>query len=424
MLAEKLLLHVLIFLAPVLIYGVLFEKRRNEHMPYIYGVLHGIAACLCMVFAYDSYGLFWDFRYVPLVLACLYGGPIAGSIVFVVIMVTRTVLGGDALVFGYISGTAAALVPFLFSMKFRQYKPKKRVRMALLIGSWPAFVMLCILLSYLFTVGFSTNKEIWVNITLFGVIQILGIGLAARLYEMVIERNLMKAEIQRSEKMNTLGELAASIAHEIRNPLTVVKGFLQLMRNEKQGDDSYEYIPLVLSELGRAEAIISDYLNFAKPEFKKIEECKLSDVIYEVLFLMEPLALKQGIILETDLNTKSTIRTDRNQLKQAIVNFVKNAIEATEDGGTVTIKLTPYTDYAVLTVKDTGKGMTKEQLDRIGTLFYTTKDRGTGLGTTVSLRIIESMEGTVNYESEPNVGTKVTVYLPIVNKMNMSVSVN
>ncbi len=424
MLAEKLLLHVLIFLAPVLIYGVLFEKRHNDRqLSYIYGILHGIAACLCMVFAYYSYGLYWDFRYVPLVLACLYGGPIAGMIVFIVILVTRTVLGGDALIFGYISGTAAAIVPFLFSRKFMQYKPKKRVRMALIVGAWPAIVMFCILLSYLFTVGFSTNQEILVNIILFGAIQIIGIGFAALLYEMVIERKLMKAEIQRSEKLNTLGELAASIAHEVRNPLTVVKGFLQLMKTENKGENM-QYIPLVLSELGRAEAIINDYLNFAKPEFKKIEECQLSDVVYEVLFLMEPLALKQGVQLDIDLDTRCAIKTDRNQLKQAIVNFVKNAIEATNDGGTVSIKLTAHSTYAKLTVRDTGKGMNKEQLDRIGTLFYTTKDKGTGLGTTVSLRIIQSMDGKVTYESSPNVGTLVTVFLPIINPAeNVPVSV-
>ncbi|MCF6139218.1 ATP-binding protein [Pseudalkalibacillus berkeleyi] len=413
MLAEKLLLHVLIFLAPVLVYGVLFEKSKDKQYPYIYGILHGAAACLCMVFAYFSYDLFWDFRYVPLVLASLYGGPISGAIVFVVIIITRTVLGGDALLFGYISATIAAIVPFVFSRKFMNDQPKKRVRMAIIVGAWPAIVMLGILVSYLLTAGFETSNEIWVNITLFGAIQIIGIGFAAMLNEMVIERKLMKAEIQRSEKLNTLGELAASIAHEVRNPLTVVKGFLQLMKKENK-DDHTQYIPLVLSELGRAEAIINDYLNFAKPEFKKIEECQLSDIIYEVLFLMEPLALKQGVQLDIDLDTRCTIKTDRNQLKQAIVNFVKNAIEATDDGGMVSIKLTNHPQYARLSVKDTGKGMTPEQVKRIGTLFYTTKDKGTGLGTTVSLRIIESIGGRVKYESKLEVGTEVTVFLPII----------
>ncbi|WP_408009321.1 ATP-binding protein [Pseudalkalibacillus sp. A8] len=412
MLAEKLLLHVLIFLVPVLIYGVLFQKRRIDQSPYSYGLLHGFAAFLCMVFAYHNYGLYWDFRYVPLVLACLYGGPISGGIVLGFILLTRTFLGGDALLFGYISGVMAAVLPFLFTKKFMKYKPKKRVTLAIVIGGWPAFVMLGILLAFMFTQGFSTNKEILINIFLFGTIQIIGIGFAAMLNELVIERHIMKQEIQRSEKLNTLGELAASIAHEVRNPLTVVKGFLQMMKAERKGD-SYEYIPLVLSELGRAEAIINDYLNFAKPEFKKIETFRLSDVIYEVMFLMDALAVKQGVELINEFDSNCLIKTDRNQLKQALINFVKNAIEATGVGDSVTIGVKLSGNNVIVKVTDTGKGMNKEQLKRIGTLFYTTKDKGTGLGTTVSLRIIQSMNGKVSYRSEPNVGTEVTVWLPI-----------
>ncbi len=412
MLAEKLLLHVLIFLVPVLIYGVLCQKRRIDQSPYCYGLLHGFAAFLCMVFAYYNYGLYWDFRYVPLVLACLYGGPISGGIVLGSILITRTFLGGDALLFGYISGIMAAVLPFLFAKKFMKYNPRKRVTMAIVIGSWPAFVMLGILLAYILNQGFSTNKEILINIVLFGTIQIIGIGFAAMLNEMVIERHIMKQEIQRSEKLNTLGELAASIAHEVRNPLTVVKGFLQMMKAERKGD-SNEYIPLVLSELGRAEAIINDYLNFAKPEFKKIETFRLSDVIYEVMFLMDALAVKQGVELINEFDSNYLVKTDRNQLKQALVNFVKNAIEATREGDTVTIGVKHSGNHVIVNVTDTGKGMNKEQLDRIGTLFYTTKDKGTGLGTTVSLRIIQSMNGKVSYRSEPNVGTEVTVCLPV-----------
>ncbi len=412
MLAEKLLLHVLIFLAPVLIYGVLFQKRRIDQSPYCYGLLHGVAALLCLVFAHYDYGLYWDFRYVPLVLACLYGGPISGGIVLGFILLTRTFLGGDALLFGYISIITAALLPFLFTKRFMNYKPKKRVRMAILIGTWPALVMLGILLAFMNTQGFSSNQEILINIFLFGTIQIIGIGFAAMLNEMVIERHIMKQEIQRSEKLNTLGELAASIAHEVRNPLTVVKGFLQMMKAEKKGE-GYEYIPLVLSELGRAEAIINDYLNFAKPEFKKIETFRLSDVIYEVMFLMEGLAVKHGVELVNEFDSNCLIKTDRNQLKQALVNFVKNAIEATGEGDTVTIEVKSSGNFVIVKVTDTGKGMDKEQLDRIGTLFYTTKDKGTGLGTTVSLRIIQSMNGKVSYKSELDVGTEVTVSLPI-----------
>jgi two-component system sporulation sensor kinase B len=216
----------------------------------------------------------------------------------------------------------------------------------------------------------------------------------------------------RTEKLNTLGELAASIAHEVRNPLTVVKGFLQLMEKDKKNHND-EYLSLILSELGRAETILNDYLNFAKPQLKKIEEFQLSEVIYDVIYLLNALAVKQGVLLNYQLQPNLYIETDRSKLKQALVNLIKNAIEATPQGGKVRVNLHTRNGQAYTVISDTGKGMTTEQLSRIGTVFYTTKDKGTGLGTTVSLRIIEKMNGRVTYKSEYGYGTDVTMILPI-----------
>lgn len=411
MLAEKLLLHVLIILAPVLIYYVVSENKRVSGSPYFIGVLQGASASLCLLFAYYDYGLYWDLRYIPLVLAVLYGGPKAGLIVLVAILGTRTYMGGDALLFGYISALLSALVPFLMVRKFNRLRTKKkRITLSVLVGLWPDIVMLSILLAFLFTQPeFSGGASLLLYILPFGLIQVIGVGFASMLHEAVLERELMKREIMRAEKLNTLGELAASIAHEVRNPLTVVKGFLQLMQQE---DRKYPYIPLVLSELGRAESIINDYLNFAKPEFKKIEQVNLAELITEVMILLNPLAIKNGVSLDSYLEKNVYMDTDKNQLKQVLVNIIKNAIEATQQEGRVFIKLIVSNNETMIIVKDNGKGMSKEQLARIGTLFYSTKDKGTGLGTTVSLRIIETMNGKVSYASELGKGTEVKVVFP------------
>ncbi|MFZ3590767.1 ATP-binding protein [Bacillus sp. DJP31] len=415
MLAEKLLLHVLIILTPILIYYALFESRKLGNSPYLIGILHGIATFLCMIFAYESYGLYWDLRYVPLVLAALYGGPISGGIVFIVILVTRTLIGGDALLFGYMSAILASIVPLLFSKKFITIRPKKRVSTAVLIGFWPAFIQLCILITYvtLSDVSSKSSLEIFMYVTFFGLIQLVAVAFAATLYEANIEKQQMKEEINRSEKLNTLGELAASIAHEVRNPLTVVKGFLQLM-NEDEQNDNKKYLSLVLSELERAEAIISDYLNFAKPQLEIVEEFSLSEVIHENIALLEPLATKNGVVLVESLEKNIIIETDRNKLKQALINIIKNAIEATNDGGSVSAILKKEKHFAKIIIRDNGKGMTQEQVSRIGTLFYTTKDKGTGLGTLVSIRIIEAMKGKMTFSSKQGVGTEVTILIPFI----------
>ncbi|KAA0547366.1 two-component sensor histidine kinase [Bacillus sp. BGMRC 2118] len=413
MLAEKLLLHVLIILSPVLIHYVFFEDRGLKKSPYIIGILHGSASFLCMIFANYSYGLYWDLRYTPLVLAFLYGGPISGCIVLLFIFATRTLIGGDIILFGYLSAFFAAIVPLLFSRGFLLIKPKKRVASAVLIGFWPAVIQLGILIAYLMTVELKNidRQEMLMYISLFGIIQLVAIGFAATLYEAMLEKQQMKEEISRNERLSTLGELAASIAHEVRNPLTVVKGFLQLMR-ENNKDQGPNYLPLVLGEIDRAESIISDYLNFAKPQLERIETFCLSDVLHENVALLAPFANKQGVELYGVIEDGIWLETDKNKFKQALINFIKNAIEASGDNGKVSVTLSKTISSLSLVVKDNGKGMTKEQIDRIGTLYYTTKEKGTGLGTTVSIRIIEAMNGNVHYRSKVGEGTEVMISLP------------
>ncbi|MBH0158216.1 ATP-binding protein [Fictibacillus sp. 5RED26] len=418
MIVEKLLLHVLIVLAPVLSYSFLFEHRKIGRSPYFLGLLYGSAASLCMYFAYYDSSLYWDLRYVPVVLSIFYGGPISGIITIAALMLTRTAMGGETLFLAYIVAVIACSVPFFIYKYFWKSTPKKRVHLSIIIGSWPALVQLIILLIYLsFNQDFLVfDQKLVLYIGVFGTIQILAVVFAAVLNESVIERNLMKDEIRRSEKQHTLGELAASIAHEVRNPLTVVKGFLQLMEGE---DERHKhYYPLILSELGRAENIISDYLNFAKPEFKKIETFPLPLLVMELSILLNPYALKEGISLTHTIESDAVITTDRNQLKQALINILKNAVEATPKEGRVTIKLIEEDDSVKIIVRDTGKGMTKEQLARVGSLFFSTKEQGTGLGTMVSTRIIESMGGRVDYTSKLGKGTKVSITLPLTHLLS------
>lgn len=425
MLAEKLLLNVLITIAPVLLSSTLMDNNRKNKSPYLCGFLQSIAAITCMLFSYANYGFHWDLRYVPLVLAILYGGPVAGGIVLSSIIGTRLILGGGTMIFGLSNSVLTALIPFLLLKIFWRYSPKQRVVLTMLAGVWS--LTLCFLSLSIFRYLEGNFFKLDFNIPdliLVGAIQTLALGLAAKLNEGIIERNQMQKEIQRAEKLNTLGELAASFAHEVRNPLTVVKGFLQLMQREESGKN-YQYLSLVLNELARAELIINDYLNFAKPQFEKVEEFSLREVLAEVVILMEPLAAKQGVQLESELESnRFSLVTDRNQFKQALVNLIKNGIEATPEGGKVTVHSNANDYHATVKIADTGKGMTEEQIARIGTLFYTTKDKGTGLGTSVSLKIIQTMNGKISYHSVLGVGTEVTLVLPEGKKEQMVMNVN
>ncbi len=252
MIAEKLLLNVLIILLPIFIHSVLFDNKEIGKSPYLCGTLQSLAVFLSLAFSFKEVGLYWDLRYVPMVLAFLYGGPIAGGMVLISYLVTRSFMGGDLLL-GYASGLLACFIPSLFMKKFWGFDARKRIRTAVMVGFGPSFSMLMILIINILIhdAGAAETNQIVMNVGIFGVIQIFSIWVAAMLNESLIEKDLMKQEILRAEKLNTLGELAASIAHEIRNPLTVVKGFLQMMHKQEKGDNHY-YLSLVLTELSRA----------------------------------------------------------------------------------------------------------------------------------------------------------------------------
>jgi two-component system sporulation sensor kinase B len=415
MLLEKLFLNVLIVLAPVLVLTAFGDRWRYSKSPYTMGLLQGISSSFCLIFSYYALDLHWDLRYVPLVISTVYGGPIAGFINYLMILATRTYLGGNAIFFGFVSITLAFLGPLLLAKKIARLTGRRRIRAVVLISIIPSFVMLLILISYTLLKQVEKPLDfepIWA-VLFFGLIQTLGTWLSCTLQEFNFERAIMKEEIQRAEKLKTLGEVAASIAHEIRNPLTVVQGFLQLMSATIVEGKNRNYLQIALDELARAEVIITDYLNFSKPKFTKLEKFSLSDLIESITILLTPLASYKGIQFDSQVEQQIYMHTDRGQLQQALVNVIKNAVEASTEKAVVQIKLALKGDRVELKIIDKGKGMTPEEIQRIGTLFYTTKESGTGLGTSVAVRFIEAMKGSIIYESEKGKGTICTISFPL-----------
>lgn len=415
MLLEKLFLNVLIVLAPVLVLTAFGDRWRYSESPYTIGLLQGISSSFCLIFSYYALDLYWDLRYVPLVISTVYGGPIAGFINYLMILATRTYLGGNAILFGFVSITLAFLGPLLIAKKIARLTGRRRIRAVVLISIIPSFVMLLILISYTLLKQVEKPLDfepIWA-VLFFGLIQTLGTWLSCTLQEFNFERAIMKVEIQRAEKLKTLGEVAASIAHEIRNPLTVVQGFLQLMSATIVEGKNRNYLQIALDELARAEVIITDYLNFSKPKLTKLEKFSLSDLIENITILLTPLASYKGIQFDSQVEQQIYMHTDRGQLQQALVNVIKNAVEASTEKAVVQIKLALKGDRVELKIIDKGKGMTPEEIQRIGTLFYTTKESGTGLGTSVAVRFIEAMKGSIIYESEKGKGTTCTISFPL-----------
>lgn len=213
---------------------------------------------------------------------------------------------------------------------------------------------------------------------------------------------------QLSEKRATAGHLAAGIAHEIRNPITAIKGFLQLLKDEHGGNEVYYGV--INSEIERIELILRELMVLAKPNKQKYEKVNIQLLLDQVLTLMEPHALLNNIQLHRNFYfNNSFLLGDTNQLKQVFINFIKNSIEAMPDGGNITIEGRVLIDLSIeVSIVDEGSGMPKEVLDRVGELFFTTKENGTGLGMLVSQQIIKEHKGTIHIKSDSK-GTCVKV---------------
>jgi PAS domain S-box-containing protein len=227
----------------------------------------------------------------------------------------------------------------------------------------------------------------------------------------ITESILAEERLRRSDKLAAVGLLAAGVAHEIRNPLTTVKGFVQLLMS----DMDKHYADILLSEIDRINLIVSEFLILSKPQVIKYESQNIKLILTKITSILESQATLKGIqlISEYDLNIPF-INCEQNQLKQVFINLIKNAIEAMPNGGKIIIKAKKINNKMVsIQIIDQGMGIEKERIPKLGEPFYTTKENGTGLGLMVCFKIIEQHGGIMNISSQINKGTTVEVCLPI-----------
>jgi len=227
----------------------------------------------------------------------------------------------------------------------------------------------------------------------------------------ITELKRSKELLQDAENLSAAGELAAGIAHEIRNPLTSIKGFIQLAQT--MNTNLERYYPIILTEIDRINTIISELLLLAKPKVMDYRKSEITSIIYDVLNLFNPQAILHNIEINTDIVIdEAIVRCHESQLKQVIINLLKNSLEAMPTGGKINVGLTETSRTLCLTIKDEGRGIPKDILPKLGKPFFTTKDNGTGLGLATCFSIIENHKGIMNIESEENLGTTITIKLP------------
>jgi PAS domain S-box-containing protein len=220
------------------------------------------------------------------------------------------------------------------------------------------------------------------------------------------------------EKLAVVGQMAAGMAHELRNPLTSIKGFAQILSERVKDAKNKEFLDVIIQEVNRTNEIISDFLVLARPHpARREEEVNLNLLIHELLPLVESQCLLAQVKLILDLAPElPSIKAQPDQIKQVLLNLIHNALQAMERQPvrnlTIISRWSAGTSEVLVVVRDTGLGMSDEILSRLSTPFFTTKDAGTGMGLTISYRIIENHGGRIEVSSQEGAGSEFRIYLP------------
>lgn len=229
----------------------------------------------------------------------------------------------------------------------------------------------------------------------------------------ITEKKKSEEMLHRQDKLAAVGQLAAGVAHEIRNPLTSMKGYAEFLQLDEKDPQRQEFIEIILDEIDRVNNIVEEFMVLAKPKAVELEERNIIPIVQNVVSMLKFEARKRNVKLEFDTVEEIVqIECDENRLKQVFLNFIKNGIEAMPDGGDLRVKAEIHDENIVISIQDTGVGIPPETLKKIGEPFYTTKKNGNGLGLMVSFKIIESHNGKVYIESEQNKGTTFKILLP------------
>lgn len=229
----------------------------------------------------------------------------------------------------------------------------------------------------------------------------------------ITEKKKSEEMLHRQDKLAAVGQLAAGVAHEIRNPLTSMKGYAEFLQLDESDPQRQEFLEIILDEIDRVNNIVEEFMVLAKPKAVELEEKNIIPIVQNVVSMLNFEARKRNVKLEFHADQDIVqIECDENRLKQVFLNFIKNGIEAMPDGGDLRVKTEIQDGDVLISIQDTGVGIPPDTLKKIGEPFYTTKKNGNGLGLMVSFKIIESHNGKVYIESEQNKGTTFKILLP------------
>lgn len=409
--------NVFFILFPILLYQLFVAAgKRNFFKSHriILTILFSVSIILCMIFPYQVRGeeYIFDLRQVPLIIGALYGGPVVSAVLFLVSAVGRIVIGGHGMYIAVLNLLVVAVtVPFLRPLYMRINRWEKT---ALVFVISIASLSFNLIAGYLI---FGTPVDDLISIWLVLMMSQGAItAIASLLIEHIQRQEYMLNSLMKHEKLENVSHFAASISHELRNPIQSIKGFVQLMKeHEYTRDKQIEFYDTILQEITAADQLIEDYLVFAKPTSEKLELICIKQEVQHVLKILTPYANWEKVTFtvgDDDCNAK--IMADRQKFHQMLINILRNGIDAMSEGGVLTVDVKEKISSVQIIMKDEGIGMTKEEIQRLGEPYFSTKSKGTGLGMMVSYSIVRQLGGEISVTSEKGKGTEFILEFPVI----------
>lgn len=388
---------------------MLLDRQGTMQFPKRIVTVYLIAAIFtCFFFSYDlTDTIQLDLRVLLVVLGGLYFG--IGPALGIATIVIRAFYGIDS---GFFANLMLySLLTFLLWRLhpwFNRLVPKLRVIFSL---SFIFIISLATLICLEIIHPPRQRVDVWLA---YLIITPVGTCILAYSIEFVRKNILLRKHLIKVKKLEVVEQMGAAISHEIRNPLTAAIGFVQLLQEDGvHAAKRKEYLSLVKGELESAERVIQDYLTFSKPSLNTFEELNIRRELVHILAIIQPLANRNSVQIKTRFAGIGFINGDRQKLHQCFLNVMKNGIEAMPAGGILTVETLFSSSHVTVIIKDSGMGMSKEQLERLGEPYYTTKEgKGTGLGMMVVYSIVRAMNGTLRVESTPGSGTAFQFIFP------------
>jgi two-component system sporulation sensor kinase B len=406
---KDLFLHFFIMMIIPLVHNLLSRQSNEKEYKMTFTAITLLTIWLTMLFPVKiGSGLVFDFKFIPIFTAFFYGNPVIGLIGITFLIITDAITVDTNIIILALNYVIISIPFFYFLKHYRKYSLQKKLMLAFffyLVISITRFLLL-----------FKANRfDLFVYLLLFSIVSYLTLAFIIYLIEINDLQLFFMEKLQQAEKLNSISQLAASVAHEIRNPMTTIRGFMQLLKDEKNlTHDQNMFVTISLDELDRTQTIINDFLSMARPNTNEYQLIDIASILKEVADFMRPYGMMSGVEIITKIDDNLVIKGSSHEFKQLIINLVKNGIEAMPRGGKmdVTANSSQSKNEVVIKVIDEGEGLSKSQLKKLGQPYYSTKSKGTGLGLMISFDIIKRMQGDVYINSLENKGTTFELHFP------------